>query len=61
MPSRETKKPHHPTERQQKNQLLLRPTFKQPHGRHSPAGHATRINAFVNSMGRRNQAKRDSR
>lgn len=36
------------------------------HGQHRPqhvyrAGHDTRINAFVNSLGRRNQAKRDAR
>jgi hypothetical protein len=63
MPSRENKTPREPRAAGElhKNASAEKPV-KKSHGQLIPPARThTRINAFITSMGRRNQAKRDSR
>jgi hypothetical protein len=63
MPSRENKAPRvGETTPSQRRDASVDPRFNKLKGQQLPAGRThTRINAFITSMGRRNQAKRDSR
>jgi len=63
MPSRENKTPRVvETTRSPRHDGTVDQRFNKPKGQQLPPGRThTRINAFITSMGRRNQAKRDSR
>jgi hypothetical protein len=60
MPAREKKSTRSTFTAEEKNAHLVQRAFGKT-TRHRPPGNGTRINAFVVSQGKRNQAKRDAR